>query len=315
MTRPVPALLQAHLDTGTTTMTYLMRIDPRNPAYPSVGCTLLDRDVIYDDGDGEVVYRAPIGMIPAAMVSLSDMSVNNSEIQHLIPEGDMGINEVALNAGVYDFAWYSLYWVNYQDLTMGRVDLDHGQLGQVRVQNGITFWNELTSLAKLLKTPIVEKDSITCRAIFGSQPFGTGGGVVEQRFPCGKDAEALFAGPYGVSSVGAESNRTFGGGGASSANVPGMVRWLTGKNAGRSNEVETASGSISLSFETLFPIEVGDTYKIRPDCTKWKEGDNGCKFHHGVPEWKLHYRGEPYIPISDGDAINTPGATVSLNSA
>lgn len=317
--RPIPAALQAHLDSGVTTTTLIMRIDPQNPDFPSIGCTLLDRDVIYDDGDGEVVYQAPIGMVPAALVATSDMGVNNSEIQHLIPEWDANIDEQALNAGVYDFAWFSLYRVNYEDLTMGHVVEDHGQLGQVRVENGLTFWNELTSLAKLLKTPIVEKDSITCRAIFGSQPIGTGGGVVEQRFPCGKDVEPLFSDETAVTAVGFETSRTFtasGLGAAENTYVPGMLVWLTGANAGRTHEVEeqTAGGEISMTFETMFPVETGDTFKIRPDCTKWKDGANGCKFHFGDTEWKLHYRGEPHIPISDGDALNTPGATVSLRS-
>ena len=317
--KPIPALLQAHLDSGSTTITLLMRIDPVNPAYPSVGCTLLDKDVTYDDGTSSVNYRAPIGMIPASLVSSSDMSVNNSEVQHLIPEVDMGISEEVLNAGAYDYAEYTLYWVNYEDLSMGHVVEDHGQLGQIRVQNGVTFWSELTSLAKLLKTPIVEKDSITCRAIFGSQPIGTGGGVVEQRFPCGKDATALFTGPKTVTAVGFEAGRTFTAsalGLAADACVPGMLVWLTGANAGRTHEVEAQDGAgvISMTFETMFPVQGGDTFKIRPDCTKWKEGVNGCKFHFPGETWKLHYRGEPHIPISDGDALNTPGATVSLKT-
>lgn len=318
MTMPIPGALQAHLDNGATTMTLLMRVDPANAAYPSFGCTLLDRDVIYDAGDGELVYRAPIGMIPATMVSGSDMGVNNSEIQHLIPEGDLDVNEAALNAGAYDYADYTLLWVNYEDLSMGHVVLDHGQLGQVRVQNGVTFWSELTSLSKLLKTPIVEKDSITCRAIFGSQPIGTGGGVVEQRFPCGKDTSGMWV-TRSVAEVGFEASRTFRAGAfgfPANTFVPGMLLWETGANAGRSHEVEVqeADGTISMTFETMFPVQVGDTFKIRPDCTKWKEEPNGCKFHFPGETWKLHYRGEPHIPISDGDALNTPGATVSLKT-
>lgn len=319
MTMPVPAALQANLDKGATTMTLLMRVDPQNAAYPSFGCTLLDRDVTFDDGELELVYRAPIGMIPATMVSAADMGVNNSEIQHLIPEGDLDVNEEALNAGAYDFAWYSLYWVNYEDLSMGHVVLDHGQLGQVRVQNGVTFWSELTSLAKLLKTPIVEKDSITCRAIFGSQPLGTGGGVVEQRFPCGRDVTALYSPIKTVTAVSFEAGRTFTASGLGMATgicVPGMLHWETGANAGRTHEVEAqdVSGVISMTFETMFPVVIGDTFKIRPDCTKWKEGPNGCKVHFPGETWKLHYRGEPHIPIADGDALNTPGATVSLKT-
>jgi hypothetical protein len=186
------------------------------------------------------------------------------------------------------------------------------------MEDGLSWWSELTDLTKLLMQSIVEKDSITCRATFGSQPIGSSdssGDVVEERFPCGKDAEALYVGPKTVTSVGAEPNNTFTAsalGAAANVYVPGMVRWLTGNNAGRVVEVDTQSGVglITLKFETMFPIQTGDTFEIRPDCTKWKEGNNGCKFHFGTTEWKLHYRGEPYIPVADADQLNMPGATV-----
>jgi len=311
--RNVPGPLQAHLDTGATTLTVLMRVDPAAPGYESFGITLLDHDVVYDDGDGEIVYLASIGMVPSNIQSLSDMGVDNAKIEHLIPEFDTPITDADITAGVLDFAKCTRYLINYEDPAMGHVVLDHGQLGEMRVLQGMTFTSEMTSLSKLLKQSIVEKDSITCRAIFGSQPIGTGGGVVEQRFPCGKDAEALFVDGE-VTSVGVETSRTFtdsGLGAADDAYVPGMVRWLTGPNAGRMYEVEeqSSAGVISLVFPTMFPIQTGDTFEIRPDCTKWKDGNNGCKTHFGS-DWILHYRGEPYIPISDADAILMPGATV-----
>lgn len=312
--RTISAELQAHLNGSATTTTLLLRIDPVTPGYPSIGATLLDRDVVYDDGDGEVTYKATIGMVPANIVSSASMEVGNTEIQHLLPETDLPISEADISAGVYDFASYTLMLVNYEDLSMGHVIMPsgHGQLGQMRQENGLSFWSELTALVKLLKQSIVEKDSLTCRAIFGSQPLGSGA-VIEQRFPCGKDVTALWL-PGAVTSVGLETNRAFTAsalGAAADVYVPGMLKWITGANAGRTYEVEsqTAGGLIGLTFETMFPIEAGDTFQIRPDCTKWKEGNNGCKFHFGT-EWVLHYRGEPLIPVADADQINAPGASM-----
>lgn len=308
--RVIPIALQAHMDTGATTMTYLMRIDPVSPGFASVGCTMLDRDVVYDDGDGELRYAATVGLTPSSLKSTASMAVDNGEMQHLLPEGDMGLSEEVLNSGAYDYAKYRLYRVNYEDLTMGHILIGRGELGQIRVEDGLTFWSEVTSLVKQLKVPIVQKGSKTCRATFGSQYHGTPGAEFTERFPCKKDLAPLWVDGT-VGSVGLETNRTFTAalGVAAGTYVPGMVRWLTGANAGRSYEIETqsAGGVVNLAFETMFPIQVGDTFKIRPDCTKWKDSPNGCKFHFGSV-WTDHYRGEPDIKPADNAGLMTPGA-------
>lgn len=320
MTRSVSPELQAHLDSGTTTTTLLLKITPLSPGYAPVGVTALDRDVEYDDGEGdsEIVYRAAVGMVPSEIRQSLSMGVDNAEFQHLLAEYPLALAEEDIAAGVYDFADFRLMLVNYEDLSMGHVELMTGQLGQMRVENGMAFWTEQTSLVKQLKQSIVEKDSLTCRATFGSQPIGTPGAEVTQRFPCGFDTSTLWV-ASSVMAVGLESNRTFTAlalGLPANECVPGMLRWLTGRNAGRSYEVEAqdADGVISLAFETMFPIEGGDTFEIRPDCTKWKDGHNGCR-HFWGDDWVLHYRGEPYIPVADADAINTPGATVGTGVA
>src|SRR5690606_6533513 len=292
-----------------------------SPEYPPVGVTALDRDVEYDDGEGDsssVLYHAAICMVPKEIRQSLSMAVDNTEFQHLLAEYPLALTEEDVVAGVYDFADFVLMLVNYEDLTMGHVELMRGQLGQMRVENGMAFWTEQTSLVKQLKQSIVEKDSLTCRATFGSQPIGTPGAEVTQRFPCGFDTSSLWVAGT-VTSVGLESSRTFTAsalGLPANECVPGMLRWLTGRNAGRSYEVEAQDGDgvISLAFETMFPMEIGDTFEIRPDCTKWKDGHNGCK-HFWGDDWVLHYRGEPYIPVSDADAINTPGATVGTGVA
>lgn len=321
--RTISPELQAHLDSGTTTTTILIRIDPPDPKFDSFGMTKLDKDVIYDDGAGELTYSASIGMVPAELVTGEAMDVGNSEFDHLLPQFSIPINEDLIRAGVYDYATYTIYLVNYEDLSMGHVIMPagYGQVGRMTVDaSGMAFKAEFTDLTKELKQNIVEKDSITCRAIFGSQPIGSSdssGDVIEQRFPCGKDVSGLWTDGT-VTTVGLESNRTFtdsGLGLAADADVPGIVKWETGANAGRTFEVESqdAAGVVTLGFETQFPIENGDTFRIRPDCTKWVYGHNGCQEHFSdvsPVEWKLHYRGEPFIPLSDADAINTPGATV-----
>lgn len=315
--RNIPAALQAHLDSGATTITYFMRIMPIQPGFPDVGVTMGDQTQDYDDGDGVLTYQAAIGMVPAMISYSSEMDVDNSQAQHAVPapEYDLPISEADIVSGAYDFARFRVYLVNYEDLSMGHVVITDGQLGRMTVQDGLSFSSEWTAKSKQLKQSIVEKDSLTCRATFGSQAPGTGSGAPEQKFPCGKDATALFTSAKTVTGVGLENTRTFTASGlglAADACVPGMLVWLTGANAGRTYEVEaqSAAGVVSQAFEAMFPIQVGDTFKIRPDCTKWKDGHNGCKTHFPGNTWKLHYRGEPLIPVQDSDQINTPGATV-----
>ena len=312
--RNVPAALQTHLNGATTTVTLLILIEPVTPGYSPVGATLLDRDVTYDDGNGAVTYSAAVGLVPANLLSTLDMDVDNTEFQSLLPEFDLPIAEADILAGVYDYAKCSIYLVNYNDLTMGHVVMGYGSTGQMRIEDGLSFWPEFTAQSKQLKQSFVEKDSLTCRATFGSMPLGTGGGVVEERFPCGKDTSTMWSGTGTVSYVAAEANTTFSATGVVQADgyyQPGMLKWLTGANAGRSYEVDGYGnpGNFVLTFETMFPVQIGDTFVVRKDCTKWKEEPNGCKTHFGI-NWVLHYRGEPYIPVADADQLNMPGAAV-----
>lgn len=314
--RYIPPALAQHLAGDMTTVCWLLRVIPVTPGYASYGITELDQDVRYDDGGGELLYSAAIGMVPAAVLQTAGLEVNNTELPALLPEYDVPISEVDIRAGVYDFATFVLYLVNWSDLSMGHCILHAGSLGQVSINaDGLSFVNELRGLAAKLKQSVCSKDSLTCRAIFGSQPPGSATpGPQVARDWCGYAAEGeLQAGVVG--SVGLENTRTFTVSDASGWTVdmlaPGIVIWDTGLNAGRTYEVEgnDVGGQIDLAFETAFPINVGDQLRYRPDCTKGaRDEEKGCKFWFGS-EWVLHFRGEPDIPVGDASALATPGAS------
>lgn len=321
MGRAISIALQDHLDSGATTTCHLMRIDPVTPGFSSYGVTDLDRDVTYDDGVSEITYKASIGMQASTMETGAGLSVDNAETTHLMPEFDVPISEADIAAGVYDFARYTVYKVNYEDLSQGHVIVPngYGTLGRITIRDdGLSFVEELRGLSQELKQTICARDSLSCRATFGSQPIGTGGGVLEEREYCGIDAEALWVAGE-VTAVGLESNRTFTDSSMSDADdyfALGMVRWLTGANAGRSIEVEssTATGDIDLTFPAGFPIQVGDEYERRQGCNKQaRHATRGCLYHWSTA-WPMHFRGEPDIPIGDATANATPGATTSPGS-
>jgi len=141
-----------------------------------------------------------------------------------------------------------------------------------------------------------------CRAVFGS-PAGSQTG-------CGVDAEALWV-TAEVTAVDLDDPfRVFADSslvGLSPEPAPGRVQFLTGQNAGpRLHQVEAfggTSGTIALFDALLFPVAVGDTFRIRDDCNK---SPSDCISYANF----INYKGEPYIPVGDGLETMTPSAQV-----
>jgi uncharacterized phage protein (TIGR02218 family) len=318
MTRSIPIQLQSHLFGGATTICALVKITPVQPGYAEYGVTTHDADVLYDGMN----YLAAIGTEPSTLVASSDLSVAGGESKQLMPVFDTPVSEADMVAGAYDFAKFVIYLVNYRDLTPGRhILLQTGTLGRNTItDSGLSWVTELRGMTQRLKQSITEKWSLTCRATFGSVPIGTGApGKKEERFPCNFDTDPLWEAGT-VDAVGADTTQLFATSGlypladgdapfsGALTGVPGVVKWLTGRNAGRSDETETfinvngdgTEQAIGLTFGAMFPIEIGDTFEWRPDCPKTI---TGCKARGNWP----NFRGESSIPVSDNGAL-TAGA-------
>jgi uncharacterized phage protein (TIGR02218 family) len=295
LSRTIPAPLQAHLNLAGTTTTRLLKFTLRDGTI--FGLTSLDRNVVYDDGGGEFTYIATNGFDPATIKSDASYSIDNSEGYALISDDVPGITVEMVETGALDDAQWVCYLINYEDLTLGHVVLDGGDLGQVRTRWGMVWMPELLSYAMRLRQPIGHVDSRTCRAIFGSP--------ADSQTGCGIDAEALWVSGT-VSSVGAETNRVFTGDVTTTSPVdpfPGRVEWLTGSNTGfLAGTEEFDAGEVTLGETTPFAIEVGDTYRIRPDCRKRYIED--CI---GIWDNGINFKGEPLIPVGDASQIQTPG--------
>jgi uncharacterized phage protein (TIGR02218 family) len=312
-----PGLL-ADLQRSAKTICLLFRFDPVGPEGVSYGVTDTNRDIVYDDNTSSLKYSAAIGAEPSTLASASNMSVDNAEIKSLMPVFDVPISEADIRAGVYDYARLTVYIINYEDLTPGRhCVLHHGTVGQVTIRDdGLSFINEFRGLMAQLKQSLCEKDSLGCRAIFGSQPIGSATPGPQVAFGwCGFDATTLLVDAT-VADVGIETTLSFQVDDATGWTVdkyaPGIVKFLTGLNAGRSFEIEsnTADGWITLQFETGFPIADGDTLQYREDCSKQaRDTAKGCKKWFEAL-WFEHFRGEPDIPVADEGALQTPGAMV-----
>lgn len=296
--RACSAELQAHLDGTSTTTCRLLKFTLTNGQ--KFGITTLDRDVEYsDDGDSPgFVYIASNGFDPSTFAADTGLAVDNAEAYALISDEVPGITQAMVDAGELDDAQWKCMLVNFEDLTMGHMILGAGDVGDVSTRQGMLFIPELLSYAMRLKAPIGGVWSIRCRAIFGTP--------ADSQTGCGVDLAPLWV-MGTVSAVGAESDRVFTGSNVEDggpAPYPGVVQFLTGANAGREFDTESIDGLVvELAETTNYAMQVGDTYRIRPDCNKsylddcigiWSNGPN--------------FKGEPLIPVGDSAEVLTPSS-------
>lgn len=302
MARTIPSQLLTHLESRITTTALLLKIIPKRDGVPTLGFANIDQDLLYDmnNGDGALLYYAHQGLDLSALQAFADASVDNAEGAGLYPEDGVGLTELAVRSGDYAFAGYVAMLVNYNDLTAGRhTIIDTGSLGEMYSEDDAEFRLELRSLADKLRASIVSLTSVTCRCVFGSQPS-------ETNEYCGVDAEALFI-DVTVDSALSEARFGFQANALTQADGhfrQGLARFMTGANAGREVEVEDSwsTGHVTFRFPADRPVAPGDQLKIRIGCRKRFLED--CI---GVHNNRRNFRGEPYMPIADVDAMLVPG--------
>jgi len=267
--------------------------------------TSLDKDVNYNGVD----YSAINGFNTSATSSDTSFGVDNAEGYAFLSVNIPGITLEMVKRGELDDAKWSMFLINYQDHSMGEIIIDAGDLGEVRTVRDTVYIPELLSYAMRLKQNIGHVDSRTCRAIFGAPSASQLG--------CGVDVSAMWY-PKNVQDPGVEfveKDRVFSVDSISPYTpeelVPGRVRWVAGDNvSGRMYQIERVVETGTEAFIYLlepvpFPINpLTDQLEIRPDCDK--------RFETCRDRWSnsLNFKGEQLIPVQDGTAAQTPGATV-----
>lgn len=296
MTRRINPALFAHLQGQVTTTCELLRlrlVDGR-----LFGITGLDRDIFYDN----MWWRAITGLDSSIIKTDTDLSVDNSEATTLLFEAlhqdGLTIDEVA--SGVLDDGRYEFFILNYNDTSQAH-RLDAGDIGEVKVTNKRVATMELLSYAVRLRQAIGGVDSVRCRAVFGTaQSTQTG---------CGVNSELLWVAGT-VTGLGDEKRRVFADSAVPLATVPltARIQFTSGRNQSpRLYQVEAysaISGTVAMIESAPYDIEIGDTFRIRPDCNKLPDD---CKRYSNF----INYKGEPYIPVADGLEGATPNAQLS----
>ncbi len=244
MPRAISTALAAHLAGASTTTCYLLKIMPKRADVPVFGLTTLDADKSYNDGGGLVEYRARRGYTAFDLDTKADLSVDNSEASGLVAEYPAdGVTAEGIARGDYDGARFTQYLVNYEDLTMGHVIINSGQVGQIRMIDELVCKIELRSLTQIIKqNSIIELTSITCRAQFGDarckMPLDWYGATVDG---VGEETDRVFS----IDAI------------AGIAKTISNVLLLTGDGTTTTAQLKTPAGISIISGYAITEVRVG----------------------------------------------------------
>lgn len=325
--KTIPATLLTDLGKGVVLTSRILKIGPLADGTTYLRFTSIDKDETYDSGDGlgSQTWYAATGAQFSTFEATNDLGVDNAEVQTLLPILPMpGITEDMVVRGELDTAKYIVYEHKVGGPTDTHTIKQSGVLGRVRFEQGLVMIPELRGWTQLLdQTGIISQTCLDCR----SKRFGSQSG--EEREFCGYDIDGNNEWvDFTVTAVGTETVREFYSDDLTDALyptdsdgngyfAPGLVEWTDGGNDGMSQEVESFTGGdsggegyVSLRFTTRKVIAVGDTGRIRRDCTRKWSGHNSCDTYSMRP----NFRGEPLINIGDSAANSIPGVNATVST-
>ncbi|HKS84299.1 MAG TPA: DUF2163 domain-containing protein [Pseudolabrys sp.] len=275
--RPVPAALQAKLDTGVTTLCRCWLIERTDGV--SLGFTDHDQDVLL----GGVTCHAGNGLTGSEATQKLGLAADSSELAGALV-GD-ALNEADLAAGRYDGATIEVWLTDWSEPEL-RVLLANGTLGEVRCE-GSAFTAEIRGLSDRLAQQSGRLYTPTCSADLGDAR-------------CKIDLmNPLFRGSGTVFTL--SSTSTFTADGLESFEdgwfTAGKLNFVNGANAGLSVEVKrhrkTAVVSLDLWQPMPEPIVPGDAFVVTAGC------DKRFQTCHDRFNNVLNFRGFPHIPGND----------------
>lgn len=270
--------LQAHLDEGTTTLSWCWRISRSDGT--ALGFTDHDRTLSFD-GTG---FEPESGFAASEIRAGSDLAVDAQDATGVLTSDR--ITETDILDGRWDNAAVELWRVNWAD-TSQRVLLRRGAVGQIR-RGRMVFVAEVRSLAHVLGQTVGRTFQAGCDARLGDAR-------------CGIDLEnAVYKGTGVVTDL--LRDRAFMASGLSGFDAgwfnSGTLTWTSGANAGRVTEVlahgfADAIATMTLLEAPVLPIAEGDSFIARAGCDK-RIATCNAKFANVA-----NFRGFPNIPGQD----------------
>jgi uncharacterized phage protein (TIGR02218 family) len=274
----VSAALQTHLAGEVTTLATCWKITLRDTTV--MGFTDYDSDIVF----GGVTYGAATGYKASAIQTSSQADVDNLELLGVIDQSQIVATDV--QAGRWDFAQVEIFWVNYMDLTQGRLLLRKGTLGEIK-RGKTMFRAELRGLSQALTQSHGRLIMPSCDADLGDARCG----INLATFPNGTRTGALTS---------VTSRRIFADSAIGMADGwfdGGLIRMTSGANNTQAREVKTylfTGGAITLQESFPYNLAVGDSYSMTAGCLKRFAEDCVAKFNNAV-----NFRGFPHMPGTD----------------
>jgi uncharacterized phage protein (TIGR02218 family) len=276
--KTLPTGLQAHLDSGATTLTWCWKVIRTDSTV--MGFTDHDLDLAFDG----VTFAAATGFTASEVASSLGLAIDNLDVEGALDA--VAITEADLAAGIYDGASVELWRVNWADVSQ-RVLMRKGTLGEV-TRGEIAFTAELRGLAHELQQTLGRTYQRQCDADLGDARCGVDLGA------------AAFKGTGTVDAVSDDRVLTVSGLSAFDNNwfLFGKLTWISGANAGRIAEVKAHSKSSASATLTLWQrapkaVEAGDTFIVSAGCDKTLRTCK-VKFDNIV-----NFRGFPHMPGND----------------
>jgi uncharacterized phage protein (TIGR02218 family) len=276
--KTLPAGLQAHLDSGATTLVWCWRVTRADGAV--FGFTDHDRPLVFDN----TTFEPGSGFAAAELRHRADLSVDAQDAEGALSSDR--ITETDILDGRWDNAAVEVWRVNWSDVAQ-RIVARRGNLGQVR-RGRSAFTAEMRSLAHLLDQQTGRVFQATCDAALGDARCGV------------NLASPAFSGSGAVLSV--EEDRTLVASGLAGFVAGlfglGQLEWTTGANAGRRAEVarhEISAGTVRiiLADAPVRAVAASDVFLVRAGCDKRLAT---CRDRFGNV---LRFRGFPHIPGQD----------------
>ena len=275
--KSLPPALQAHLDSGATTLAWCWRLTRHDGT--RLGFTDHDRDLAFD----ATTFAAATGFTATEIKDAVGLSVDNLEVESALHADSL--NEDDLAAGLFDDAGIEIWRVNWQD-TGQRALMRSGSLGEVR-RSGPAFAAEVRGLAHYLQQPKGRLLQYGCDAELGDARC-----TVDLMAPAFRGTGTVVAGSslrlFTASGLGSFAGDWF---------TRGLVTFASGANAGRAQEVRRHAPGSPATLELWQPmahaIAAGDTFIVTAGCDK-QFATCKAKFANGV-----NFRGFPHIPGND----------------
>jgi uncharacterized phage protein (TIGR02218 family) len=289
--RQVQTDLQAHLDTGATTLCRVWIL--RRADGVVFGFSDHDKALTVDG----VVCEAGSGMDASVLESSTGLAVDNAQAVGAL--SSVGITDPDVETGKFDGAGVWHWLVNWQD-TAQKTLLFRGTLGEIRRGAG-AFEAELRGLSEALNRPVGRAYLRQCDRVLGDAKCGfdiNAAGFVT-------DAAVDFVSGRRVielKDISGFADQWF---------LHGKLVWLSGANAGaealiRVDDLRGNLRVVELWEETRFAIENGDRLRLHAGCDKSMAACKG-KFGNFA-----NFRGFPHMPGEDW-SVSYPVAGADLD--